>query len=145
MNRTVSLRRAAAPAALVLTAVTVFGALGAGSASATPSRPPTASCNPNLDSVWTDVTAAQVDPVVTDFLAVNIADGTTGQRTETLTQVDSVTTQVNASTEITASTGFLFVKVSAKVGFSVQNTTSTIRTNAITSTWNFNKAGYYGL
>ncbi|MFE6869574.1 hypothetical protein ACFVFS_23855 [Kitasatospora sp. NPDC057692] len=146
LNRTGFLRRTTGHTALVLSALTMVCTLGVGAADATPiGRPPTTTCNPATEPVWIEVTASQVDPVVTDFLAVNVANGTTGQRTESLTQVDSVTTTVNRSTEITANFALLFVKVQAKVGFSVQSTTSSTTTSQITSTWNFNNPGYYGL
>lgn len=83
-------------------------------AHADPQPPASSSCNPAIDTDY-DVTA-QVTPVVTDFLAVNITSGTTGQRTESLTQVDSVST----------------------------STSSTMST-AVTNAWSFNQPGYYEL
>lgn len=147
MNLTVAGRRGAMPAALLLalglTAVGV-GTAGSAHADAVPPPPASSACNPAVDSAYYDVTTA-VTPVVTDFLAVNVGDGTTGQRTETLTQVNSVSTTVNNSLEISASAGPVFVKVEAKVGFSVSDTTSSTSTTTVTTTWNFTKAGYYGL
>ncbi|MFI6583331.1 hypothetical protein [Embleya sp. NPDC050493] len=142
----ISARRGAVPAVLAVVVATGFGGPTVGTAHAdTPPRPPaTSSCNPTVDSVYYDVTT-RVTPVITDFLPVYIAEGTTGQRTETLTQVDSVATTVDNSEEFSASVGPVFAKVAFKVGFSVSNTKSSTRTNAITNTWNFNKTGYYGL
>ncbi|MFJ7907314.1 hypothetical protein [Kitasatospora sp. NPDC096204] len=145
-NRRRPLRRAMASSAALLTAFTSFGLVGATAAAAAPvPAPPTAFCNPAVDTEWTEVLSSKVEPLVTDFLAVNVADGTTGQRTETLTRVDSVTTTVNNSTTISASAGFLFLKVSAKVGFDVQKTTSSTTTSTVSTTWYLNKPGYYGL
>ncbi|MET8542538.1 hypothetical protein ABZW03_18055, partial [Kitasatospora sp. NPDC004799] len=145
-NRRRPLRRATASTAALLAAVTSFGLAGATTAAAAPlPAPPTATCTPGVDTEWTEVLSTKVEPVVTDFLAVNVADGTTGQRTETLTRVDSVTTTVNNSTTIGASAGFLFFKVSAKVGFDVQKTTSSTTTSTVSTTWYLNKPGYYGL
>jgi hypothetical protein len=147
VNSSVARRRGAPAAALLLAlGVTAVGAVTAGSASAVPlpPPPPTSTCNPAVDSAYYDVTTT-VTPVVTDFLAVNVVDGTTGQRTETLSQVDSVSTTVNNSLEISASAGPVFVKVEAKVGFSVSDTTSSTSTSTVSTTWNFTKPGYYGL
>ncbi|MFE4356908.1 MULTISPECIES: hypothetical protein [Streptomycetaceae] len=134
----------AAAAATIIMTLLEIGGIGAGTAHAG-ARPPTTSCNPAVDQTWLDVTSLQVDPVVTDFLAVYVAPGTTGQRTETLGRVDSVTTVVNRSTEISVSASVLFVKIEAKVGFSVQKTTSTTTSTTVSTTWNLNQPGYYGL
>ncbi|MFD9791512.1 hypothetical protein ACFWXK_11250 [Streptomyces sp. NPDC059070] len=109
-----------------------------------PLPPASSSCNPAVDTVYYDATA-QVTPVVTDFLAVNITPGSTGQRTESLTRVDSVTTTVNQSQQISASLGGLFARVKMKVGFSVSTTTSSTTSSTVTNTWSFNQPGYYGL
>ncbi|MFF3001848.1 hypothetical protein ACFVTF_03445 [Kitasatospora sp. NPDC057940] len=82
---------AAAAAATIIMTLLEIGGIGAGTAHAG-TRPPTTNCNPAVDQTWLEVTSLQVDPVVTDFLAVYVAPGTTGQRTETLSRVDSVTT-----------------------------------------------------
>ncbi|MFB6892241.1 hypothetical protein ACFCX4_23355 [Kitasatospora sp. NPDC056327] len=142
-----TLRRAVASTAVLLTAVASLGLANAtGAAAATPlAGPPSGTCNPAVDTVWHDVLTTQVNPVVTDFSAINVTDGTTGQRTQVLTRVDTVTTTVNQNTQISASAGFLFFKVSATVGFSVQTTTSSTTTTTASTTWNLNKPGYYGL
>ncbi|MFK0192874.1 hypothetical protein [Kitasatospora sp. NPDC090308] len=147
MSITAVRRRGVLPAALLLCAgLTAAGVVGAERAHADPAPPPppTTSCDPATDSSYYSVTAV-VTPVVTDFLAVNVGDGTTGQRTETLSQVSTVSTTVDKSVEISASAGPVFVKVEAKVGFSVSNTTSSTSTSTVSTTWNFAKAGYYGL
>ncbi|MFF7995805.1 hypothetical protein ACFZDG_39295 [Kitasatospora xanthocidica] len=140
------LRRTIASTAVVLTAFTSFGLANTTSAAAAPlPEPPNATCNPSTDTVWNDVLSTKVEAVVTDFSAINVAEGTTGQRSETLTRVDTVTTTVNKNTEIEASASFLFFKVSAKVGFNVQTTTSSTTTTTASNSWYFNKPGYYGL
>ncbi|MBP2323386.1 hypothetical protein JOF56_003771 [Kibdelosporangium banguiense] len=119
-------------------------AIPAGSAAADP--PPGRNCNPNIESEWYDIISAQTMPTVTHFRGITIAPGTTGSRTETLTQVDTVTTSVNQSTEFSAVIGTsLFANVSVKVGFSVQRTKSTTDTVQTAITWNFNQPGQYGL
>lgn len=148
MIRLASRRRAVVPVAVALSALVSFGVLGAGTAQATPTplpKPPTPTCNPSVEPTWVDIMSYRVTPVITDYLAVQVPDGATGQRTETLVNTDSVTTTVNNSTEIGASLSVLFVKVEAKVGFSVMKTTSTTKTSQITTTWNLNKPGRYGL
>ncbi|MBD0669638.1 hypothetical protein BU198_02610 [Streptomyces sp. CBMA156] len=146
MTRLASRRRAVMPVAVALSALVSAGVLGAGTAQATPlPKPPTTTCNPSVEPTWVDIMSYRVDPVITDYLSLYIADGTTGQRTDSLTNTDSVSTTVNNSTEIGASLSVLFVKVEAKVGFSVMKTTSTTRTSQITTTWNFNKPGKYGI
>ncbi|CAN3977921.1 hypothetical protein [Kitasatospora purpeofusca] len=141
-----TLRRAVASTAAVLAAVGSLGLVNAtGAAAATPSGPPSGTCNPAVDTVWHDVLNTQIEAVVTDFSAVNVTPGTTGQRHETLTRVDTVTTTVNQNREFEASASFLFFKVSAKVGFSVQTTRSSTTTTTASTTWNINQPGYYGL
>ncbi|MFB8241103.1 hypothetical protein ACFC58_31675 [Kitasatospora purpeofusca] len=135
-----------ASTAAVLAAVGSLGLVNAtGAAAATPSGAPSGLCNPAVDKVTYDILNSQVEAVVTDFSAVNVTPGTTGQRHETLTRVDTVTTTVNRNTEISASASFLFFKVSATVGFSVQTTTSSTTTTTASTTWNINQPGYYGL
>ncbi|MFF1906249.1 hypothetical protein [Kitasatospora sp. NPDC058218] len=119
--------------------------LGLGAAPAQADPPPNPVCNPDRDYLWEDVVTARVEPTVTDFLAVAITPGTTGQYTKTLSEIDSVSTTVNNSVEVTADFKALFVKVSAKVGFSVATTKSSTRTTTVTDTVNFNSPGYYGL
>ncbi|MFC0844076.1 MULTISPECIES: hypothetical protein [Streptomyces] len=131
-------------AGILASAALTATALLAAPAHADPQPPASSSCNPAVDTVYYDVTA-QVTPVVTDFLAVNITSGTTGQRTESLTQVDSVSTTVNQSQQISASFGGLFARVKMKVGFSVSTSTSSTTSTTVTNTWSFNQPGYYGL
>ncbi|MFJ9950519.1 hypothetical protein [Kitasatospora sp. NPDC091207] len=136
-------RRAALTSGLAaLLAVTGLG-LGAAPAQADP--PPNPVCNPDRDFVWEDIVTARVEPTVTDFIAVAITPGTTGQYTRTLTEINSVSTTVNSSVEVTAEFKALFAKVSAKVGFSVSDTKSTTRSTSVTDTVNFNSPGYYGM
>ncbi|WP_030395234.1 hypothetical protein [Kitasatospora purpeofusca] len=141
-----TLLRAMASTAAVLAAVGSLGLVNAtGAAAATPSAAPSGVCNPAVDKPVQDILNSKVEAVVTDFSAINVAPGTTGQRYQTLTRVDTVTTTVNRNTEISASASFLFFKVSATVGFSVQTTTSSTTTTTASNTWNFNQPGYYGL
>ncbi|MGY0058282.1 hypothetical protein ACWY4P_17305 [Streptomyces sp. LZ34] len=100
-------------------------------------------CTPG--SYYLYVQAAEVNPVLTHFYSFNVTDGTTGERTYTLSKVNTVTTSVGTSTEISVSGEALFAKVAVKVGFSVQTTTSTTDTESTTMKWNFTKPGYYGM
>lgn len=106
---------------------------------------PPGRCGAGDRDVQMTVESAEVNPVLTHLMTLNIADGTTGQRTYTLTRVNSVSTTFNASVEINAEAGKLFAKVGMKVGFSVQTTKSSTDTETNTMTWNFTKPGYYGL
>ncbi|MBD0676764.1 hypothetical protein [Streptomyces sp. CBMA156] len=126
-----------------LVAVTGLG-LGAAPAHAD-TTPPTATCDPARDYLWEDISAVRVEPTVTEFLAVAIAPGTTGSYTKTLSEVDSVSTTINSSTEVSAEFKAIFAKVSVKVGFSVSSTKATTRTTTVSDTVNFNSPGYYGL
>lgn len=111
--------------------------------------PPGTPCDPNdwpgLERTHTWVDSAETDLVLTQFLAVNIAPGTTGTRTDVLTRVNEVTVMFGISTEISAATGVIFAKVSTKVGFEVQVTSASTDTSSNTMTWTFNQPGYYGL
>ncbi|MFK3982403.1 hypothetical protein ACI2K4_18735 [Micromonospora sp. NPDC050397] len=107
---------------------------------------PTKPCSAaNLGETTFVVNAAEVNPTLTHFLAIHITAGTTGEHSETLETVNEVTTQVGQSTEITAKGTLGFVEVQAKVGFSVQTTTSSTNSTSVTDTWNFSLPGYYGL
>ncbi|MFE2722588.1 hypothetical protein [Kitasatospora sp. NPDC059327] len=139
------LRRLGALATLTVTLAGLTG-LAAGTAQADPlPRPPSDSCNPNLETIWQDVATARVAPVITHWSGITIAPGSTGAYEETLSEVDSVSTTYNNSVEITASAGILFAKVSAKVGFSVQKTKASTSTWSRTLRYNFNSPGDYGL
>nr|BFE59722.1 hypothetical protein GCM10020063_042480 [Dactylosporangium thailandense] len=133
------------------TAVVAAASLIAAMAVATPARaglvlPPRDWCGAStVDQIWYEITAAEVNPTLTHFMSINIAAGTTGERTETLTKVNSVSTTIGASAEISTSAGAVFAKVSAKVGFSVQSTTSSTDTETTSMRWTFNQPGYYGL
>ncbi len=141
-----TLRRTVASTAAVLAAVGSLSLVSAtGAAAATPSGAPSGVCNPAVDQPVNEILNSKVEAVITDFSALNVAPGTTGQRYQSLTRVDTVTTTVNRNTEISASAGFLFFKVSATVGFSVQTTTSSTTTTTASNTWNFNQPGYYGI
>ncbi|MGW4461222.1 hypothetical protein [Micromonospora sp. NPDC004704] len=99
----------------------------------------------NLGETAFVVNAAEVNPTLTHFLAIHITAGTTGEHTETLETVTQVTTQVGQSTEISTKGTLGLVEVAAKVGFTVQTTTSTTNSTSVTDTWNFSAPGYYGL
>ena len=88
---------------------------------------------------------ADVTPVVTHFLAFNIATGSSGDRTDTLTVTNTVTTTYNFSAEISQTISLLMVQIGQKVGFSVQTTTSSTTTESSTMHWSFSQPGYYGL
>jgi hypothetical protein len=131
--------------AVAILAVAPLGLAVASPASARqeyPSAPCTASNTGAVDYV---INAAEVNPTLTHFLSINITAGTTGERTETLSRLNTVTTSIGASTEISSSAGMIFAKVSAKVGFTVQHTTSTTDTETTTMRWTFTQPGYYGL
>ncbi|MFI6761478.1 hypothetical protein ACIBF5_20305 [Micromonospora sp. NPDC050417] len=95
--------------------------------------------------MWYEITAAEVNPTVTHFMSINITTGTTGERTETLRKVNSVSTTLGASTEISTQAGAVFAKVSAKVGFSVQSVTGSTDEETTSMRWTFDEPGYYGL
>ncbi|GIH03829.1 hypothetical protein Rhe02_18960 [Rhizocola hellebori] len=108
--------------------------------------PPTIPCTgANRGQIVTEVDSAQVDPVLTQFKAINIDPGTTGEITETLSVMETVTTTVGASAEISSSAGALLAKVSVKIGFTVQHVTSNTSTETTTMRWTFSQPGYYGL
>jgi hypothetical protein len=108
--------------------------------------PPPSWCGAStVNTNWYEITAAEVNPTLTHFMSINIAPGTTGERTETLSRVNTVTTTIGASAEISTTAGAIFAKVSAKVGFTVQNQTSSTDTETTTMHWTFNDPGYYGL
>ncbi|MFF7456402.1 hypothetical protein [Kitasatospora sp. NPDC008115] len=138
-------RRLAALATLTVTLAGLSG-IAAGAAHADPlPRPPSDTCNPNLETIWQDVVNVRVTPTITHWAGISIAPGTTGTFTETLSQVDTVSTTYNNSVEITAQAGLLFAKVSAKVGFSVQKTKASTSSWSQTLTLNFNRPGEYGM
>ncbi|MFF4922777.1 hypothetical protein ACFY4B_19530 [Kitasatospora sp. NPDC001261] len=137
-------RRRRTLAASATTALAV-GLLSLGAAPAAHADTLPTLCNPAVDHTTTETLNVQVNPVITDFLIFNVAPGATGQHSETLTRVNSVTTTVDNRTEITASASVLFLKVEAKVGFSVQKTTSTTTSTTVSDTWNLNSPGRYGL
>ncbi len=108
--------------------------------------PPRGSCTAATNGhVWIDIDSAEVNPTLTQFMSINITEGTTGERTETLTVMNTVTTSIGASTEATMEWDAGFAKVSAKVGFEVQRTTSSTNTETTTMRWTFGQPGYYGL
>ncbi|MFF2953021.1 hypothetical protein ACFVVU_16940 [Kitasatospora sp. NPDC057965] len=132
-------------ATLTATLAGVSG-LAAGAAHADPlPRPPSDTCNPNLETIWQDVVNVRVTPTVTHWAVISIAPGTTGTFTETLSEVESVSTTYNNSVEINASAGILFAKVSAKIGWSVQRTTASTHSWSQTLTVNINRPGDYGM
>ncbi|MET9400422.1 hypothetical protein [Kitasatospora sp. NPDC002965] len=131
-------------AASAITAVAV-GLLGLGTAPAAHADPLPTLCNPAVDHATTEPLNLQVTPLVTDFLIYNVTAGTTGQHSDTLSRVSSVTTTVDNRTEITASASALFAKVEVKIGFSVQKTTSSTTTQTVSDTWNLISPGRYGL
>ncbi|MFB8242820.1 hypothetical protein ACFC58_40425 [Kitasatospora purpeofusca] len=140
------LRRRLGALATLTATLAGIGGLTAGAAHADPlPRPPSDSCNPNLETVWQDVATVRVSPAITHWTGISIAPGTTGSATETLSEVDSVSTTYNTSVEITAQASILFAKVSAKVGFSVQKTKASTSSWSRTVTMNFNRPGEYGL
>jgi hypothetical protein len=140
--------------AAVLAAVVLLGVVSPGAAQAIiPDTPPPdrTLCDPNdwppgvLNRQFTWITSAEVDVVLTQFLAVNVAPGTSGTRTDMLTKVNSVTVTIGASTEINATAGVIFAKVSTKIGFSVQVQAGSTETVSNTMVWSFSQPGYYGL
>ncbi|WP_433528362.1 hypothetical protein ACQPYA_18605 [Micromonospora sp. CA-263727] len=108
--------------------------------------PPRGWCGPHTTGgPWYEILASEVSPTLTHFMSLNIAPGTTGERTETLTKVSSVSTTIGGSVEVSSSAGAIFTKVSVKVGFTVQNTKASTDTETTSMRWSFNEPGYYGL
>jgi hypothetical protein len=140
-------RLAAIVAATVLSGIVCPGAAHAIIPDTPP--PPGTPCDPNdwpgTERRHTWVDSAETDIVLTHFLAINVAPGTTGSRTDTLTTVNVVTTTFGTSTEISEEATFVFAKVSLKVGFSLQQVTSSTNTASSAMTWSFGQPGYYGL
>ncbi|MFJ6621954.1 hypothetical protein ACIQOW_30790 [Kitasatospora sp. NPDC091335] len=106
--------------------------------------PPSTICNPDGNRTWEDVVSARTEPVVTEFAAVNVTPGTTGQYNTTLAETAVVNTAVNGSTEMGAEYQALFANVGAKVGFAVADTKSSTRIPPLTEPVNFSLPGYYG-
>ncbi|CAN3985839.1 hypothetical protein [Kitasatospora purpeofusca] len=131
-------------AASATTAIAV-GLLSLGVAPAAHADPLPTLCNPAVDRTTSEPFNLQITPLVTDFLIYNVAPGTTGQHSDTLTRVSSATTSIDNRTEITATASALFAKVEVKVGFSVQKTTSSTTSQTVNDTWNLNSPGRYGL
>ncbi|MEV6123204.1 hypothetical protein AB0M23_22265 [Streptomyces sp. NPDC052077] len=133
---------------LTITAAAIAAVLVVPLAAAAPAQavtPPAPTCNPAVDTVWEDIVTAEVDPVVTEFHTSYIAPGTTGEFSQTLQQVDSVSTTINRSLEITAEFKAVFVKAGVKAGFSVATTKATTQTTSITTAFNLNTPGHYGV
>jgi len=142
-------RVAAILAVVILTTVS-----GPGAAQAIiPDTPPPqwTPCDPNdwppgdTQRRFTWITSAQVEPVLTQFLALNVAPGTSGTRTDTLTRVNSVTVTFGSSTDITNEASSALGKVATKVGFSVLTARASTDTVTNTMSWTFSQPGYYGL
>ncbi|WP_422774007.1 hypothetical protein ACN28C_14635 [Plantactinospora sp. WMMC1484] len=131
----------------IVTVVALLAVAGiAAPASAALVWPPRGWCNASTaNTIWYEINAAEVNPTLTHFMSINIAPGTTGERTETLSRVNSVSTTIGGSVEISSSAGAIFAKVSVKVGFSVQSTTASTDTETTSMRWTFNEPGYYGL
>ncbi|MFE9750732.1 hypothetical protein ACFYOT_37985 [Saccharothrix saharensis] len=91
------------------------------------------------------VLSAQVTPVVTHYLGYYVTSGTSGSRTDSLSVTNTVTTTYGTNTEISSTAGEALAQVGTKVGFSVQTTTSTTRTESTSMQWSFSQPGYYGL
>ncbi|MFI2610981.1 hypothetical protein [Kitasatospora sp. NPDC018619] len=136
------LRRLSLPAALAVLTVAA-SAFGAGTAHA---AEPGGPCDPRVpQGALYEVSTAVVDPVLTHWKGLTIAPGTTGSVETTVSEVQSVSTTFNASTEISAAAGALFAKVSVKVGFSVQTGRSTTSTWSQKITYNFSRPGDYAV
>jgi hypothetical protein len=137
---------------LMITALTATllggGAVAAGAApakiQATPA-PGTACTADDLGKRFHWIETAEVTPTITHYTAVNVTEGTTGQREYELTQQTVVTTEVNRSAEIGTGAEALLKLVSIKVNFSVKTTKATTATERLKIVWNFNLPGYYGL
>ncbi|MET9398072.1 hypothetical protein [Kitasatospora sp. NPDC002965] len=123
-------------------AVTGLG-LGAAPAHATP--PPGATCNPNIESIWDDITSATITPVITEFTSFNITPGTTGQQTQRLSVLNTVTTKINNSADFSAGYKSTLSEVGVKVGFQVANERTSTRTTELSRVVNLNAPGYYGI
>ncbi|MDI1460648.1 hypothetical protein QEZ54_06705 [Catellatospora sp. KI3] len=145
MNAVPLVRRAvvAGVAVAVAVAATVVQAAPASAALPGPAGIPCKAANHG--QIEATVSSAEVSPTLTHFISVNITAGTTGERTETLSVMNTVTTTVGASTNITAAFSIGLVKVSTTLGFSVQTSTSSTTTETTSMRWTFNQPGYYGL
>ncbi len=137
--------RAASASALVTATVFAFTAVGAAPASAAEIRP-TEPCNASapVKSVWWPQ-STYVGTALVQFLGVNIAPGTTGERTETLQRLTSASTDFSANMEASASIKIFGNAVSTKVGFVVKTTKATTETETTVMKWTFGSPGYYGL
>ncbi|MFE6871270.1 hypothetical protein ACFVFS_32520 [Kitasatospora sp. NPDC057692] len=128
-----------------LGAVLMVAGLGLGTVPAHATPPPGPACNPDVQTIWDDITSATVTPKVTEFSSFNVAPGTTGQRTETLTEQENITTSINSSTEFNASYKSTLAEVGVKVGFSVTTGQAHTRITDRTRVLNLNAPGHYGL
>ncbi|MEU5695444.1 hypothetical protein [Actinosynnema sp. NPDC020468] len=143
-RRESALRHLSARAGTLLLIASAAVALQTGTAHADDENPEGQPC------IWYDpapsmVISAGWQPVITHYAAFTIADGTAGERTDTLSITNTVTTTVAGSAEISNAGNAILKKVGVKVGFSVQTTKSTTSTESTTMRWSFNKPGHYGL
>ncbi|MFE7593043.1 hypothetical protein ACFU6K_26915 [Kitasatospora sp. NPDC057512] len=134
------LRRLSLPAALAVLTVAA-SAFSTGTAHA---AEPGGPCDPRVSQTGLyEVSTAVVEPVLTHWKGITIAPGTTGTIETTVSEVQSVSTTFNASTEISTSVSVFLAKVAVKVGFSVQTTKSTTSTWSQKVTYNVNRPGDY--
>ena len=139
-------RLGVALAAILATVATVVGTASPAAASFPfPIRPSEHCGASNFGAVHYRVDSTEVEPTLTQYMSIYITPGTTGERTETLTVINTVTTMLGASTSATAEWNVVFAKVSATVGFEVQRTTSSTSNETTTMRWTFSQPGYYGL
>jgi hypothetical protein len=114
-----------------------------GTASADPV--PGTRCIPPLDPPQRFVVSSEVTPVITHYLAFNVASGSSSERTDTLSVTNTVTTTYDFDAQISPSIAPVLSAVGLRVGFSVQTTTSSTITESSTMRWSFSQPGYYGL
>ncbi|MFI2611248.1 hypothetical protein [Kitasatospora sp. NPDC018619] len=137
-------RRSALTTGLAAAVLTVTG-LGLGAVPAHAVPPPAATCNPDVQKIWDDITSATVTPVVTEYQSFNVAPGTTGQQTRKLTELTSITTSINNSFEFNSGYKSTLAEVGVKVGFHVATDRASTRTTELTRVINLNAPGHYGI
>ncbi|MGW1176717.1 hypothetical protein ACWD4P_23750 [Kitasatospora sp. NPDC002543] len=119
--------------------------LGLTAAPAQADPPPRATCNPEIESVWDDITRATVTPVVTEFSSFNVVPGTTGQQQQRLTEMTSITTKINNTAEFNLSYSSTLGQAGIKAGFQVETGRGSTRTTDTLRTVNINAPGNYGI
>jgi hypothetical protein len=93
-----------------------------------------------------DVTTFQIQPVITHFLAVHVANGSNTEQEYFMKVIDVVATEV--LTEVSVQTemiNLVIFKASANAKISLKKTNSHTEETATRTLWRFINPGYYGL